>query len=446
MAAVYHDHPADSKERFLQAGYRSNHVFPHRIRRLPKVGPDGFKLAQWMCKGRDPNQLWQIVLHASGSSLDEFPESLFFDPDLVWHQQHFNRAGQVASVGLMADGRTLFTAVHQSDLVQRISRRREYKTRVESVFRGWHHLLLNAVVGFAADRGFREVRVPTSELALEHTDRSRTVQRELFERVYDRAVAHCFSVVRSGRWWSIDVRGNHARLVRPERGSERLDQGSTVCLCHDIERGWGHRGIDDRFASQADEDAPAALEQMLEVERKVGVRATYSVVGAFLNEVRGRIERDGHCVAFHSYDHDRAREQLPACRRVDYRIKGYRAPQSRITPELSGTKLLWHNFEWLASSATAFGFDRPRLDQRLVKIPIELDDFPMHEGRLTFEQWRAKLMEATRQTGFVAFGLHDCYARHWLPYYEELLIELRTRARFRTLDEVAADLYLAAGV
>jgi hypothetical protein len=446
MAAVYHDHPAESKERFLQAGYRSNQVFPHQIRRLPKVGPDGFKLAKWMCNSEDPNQLWQIVLHATGHPLEEFPQALFFDPDLAWHQQHFNRPGQIASVDLVADGRILYTSVHQSDLVQRMSRRRELKTRVESVFRGWHHLLLNAVLGFAVDRGFREIRVPTSELAMEHTDKSRTVQRELFERVYDRAVVQRFNTARSGRWWSIDVADNRARLVRPERRVEQLDQGPTICLCHDIERGLGHRGIDDPFASQADLDSPAALEQMLEVERKVGVRATYSVVGSFLDEVRSRIERDGHCIAFHSYDHDRVREQLPACRRVDYRIKGYRAPQSRLTPELSGTRLQWHNFEWLASSATAFGFGLPRLDQRLVKIPIELDDFPMHEGRLTYEVWRGKVMEALRQTGFLAFGLHDCYAKHWLPHYQQLLTELQGQARFRTLDQVAADLYLAAGV
>jgi hypothetical protein len=446
MVAVHHDHRAESRERFLRAGYRASHVFPHRVRRLPKVGPDGFKIAKWMAGASDPNQLWQIVLHASESSLEGLPESLFFDPDLVWHQQHFNRPGQIAAVDLMARGRTLITAVHQSDLVQRMSRRREFKTRVENTFRGWHHLLLNAVAGFAADRGFREIRVPSSELAMEHTDKSRPVQPDLFERVYDRAVAHCFTAVRSGQWWSIDVAANRARLVTPERRTERLDQGPTVCLCHDIERGLGHRGIDDGFARRADADAPAALQRMLEVERSVGVRATYSVVGCFLEEVRSSIERDRHCLAFHSYDHEYDHEQLPACRRVDYRIKGYRAPQSRLTPELSGSQLQWHNFEWLASSATAFGFGLPRLEHRLVKIPIELDDFPMHEGRLTFEQWRAKLFDALRQTGFVAFGLHDCYAQHWLPHYEQLLTDLGAKARFRTLDEVAADMYLAAAV
>jgi hypothetical protein len=281
---------------------------------------------------------------------------------------------------------------------------------------------------------------------MEHTDRTRPVQRELFERVYDRAVAHRFGAVRSGRWWSIDVAGNRAGLIDPERCEQVFDEGRTICLCHDIERGLGHRGIEDDFARRADADAPAALEQMVAIERKVGVRATYSVVGSLLDELRPLIEPDGHCVAFHSYDHDRDREQLPACRRVDYRIKGYRPPQSRLTAELSDARLLWHNFEWLASSATSFGFDRPRLEHRLVKIPIELDDFPMHVGRLTFETWRAKLMDEIRDRPFVAFGLHDCYAEHWLPHYEQLLVDLKTMGRFRTLDEVAADLYLAGGV
>ena len=52
----------------------------------------------------------------------------------------------------------------------------------------------------------------------------------------------------------------------------------------------------------------------------------------------------------------------------------------RITAELTDENLCFHNFEWLASSAYSFGFAEPRLQNRIVKIPIHFDDFPMYHG------------------------------------------------------------------
>ena len=43
---------------------------------------------------------------------------------------------------------------------------------------------------------------------------------------------------------------------------------------------------------------------------------------------------------------------------IDYRIKGYRPAQSRITAELTDANLAFHNFEWLASSRYSLG-DHP---------------------------------------------------------------------------------------
>lgn len=446
MRAVTHDLSTASAGRFLRAGYLARHFFPHQIRCLPKPGPDGCRLARRMCGARDSRELWQIVIHATRPAIDEFPDELFFDPELLWHRQQFNRTGQVASVDLAAKGAVLFTMAHQSDLVQRISRRRPYKTRVETVFNGWHHLLLNAIATVAAEHGFREIRVPTSRFAMEHTDPARPVRPELFERVYDRAVHHHFAATPAGRWWAIDVAANRTAVVKPERREERCEAGKTVCVCHDIERGLGHRNVDPDFARQADAEAPAALGRMLAIEKEAGVRATYNVVGCLVPEVRERIEAAGHALAFHSYDHDLGREQLAACRRVDYRLKGYRAPQSRLTPELRDQHLCWHNFEWLASSASSFGFAVPRLERGLVKIPILIDDFEMHRQGWSFPEWRRRTMEAIRERDFVAFSLHDCYARHWLAHYAEFLEEVKTMARLRTMDELAGDLFVAGAV
>jgi hypothetical protein len=446
MRVVSHAVPAQYKERFVAAGYKPSSFFPHRIHYLPKCGPDGAFLAERMCGVRDLDRLWQIVMFAVPPNVDEFPSELFFDRDVVWHQQHFGHVGQVASANLVTRGDTLFTMVHQSDLVQRISRRRDLKTHVERVFKGWHHMLLHSILEFAADRGFREVRVPTSQLAMQHTDRKRRVRPELFERVYDRAVLHHVQAAREAGWWSIPVARSSGVVVPAERRQDVRVFGKTLCISHDIEHGLGHRDADVEFAKQADLESPAAVERMLDIERSTGVRATYCVVGCLLAEVRDRIEGDGHCLAFHSFDHVIAHDQLDRCRGVDYRIKGYRPPQSVLTPETGDDGLCRYNFEWLASAASSLGSAVPRLEHRLVHIPIVLDDFPLHTGRLSFENWRLKALDTIRQNDFVALSLHDCYASHWLPHYEPFLREVSTLARLRTMDEVAAELFLAAGV
>jgi hypothetical protein len=445
MQVVSHAVPAQHKEQFVAVGYKPSTFFAHRIHYLPKCGPDGAFLAERMCGVRDPDCLWQIVMFAVPPIVDEFPHELFFDRDVLWHQQHFDHVGQVASASLVARGETLFTVAHQSDLVQRISRRRKLKTRVEKVFKGWHHMLLHSILEFAAERGFREIRVPTSRLAMQHSDRKRRVRPELFERVYDRAVLHHVQAAQAADWWSIPVARNSGVIVPAERHQDERTFGKTLCISHDIERGLGHRDADPEFAKRADLESPAALERMLDIERATGVRATYCVVGCLLTDLRARIEGDGHCLAFHSFDHVIARDQLDRCRGVDYRIKGYRPPQSVLTPETGDDGLCRHNFEWVASAASSLGSHVPRLEHRLVHIPIVLDDFPLHMGRMGFEDWRLRALDTIRQNDFVALSLHDCYASHWLPHYERFLREASALARLRTMDEVAAELFLAAG-
>jgi hypothetical protein len=443
MSSTFRAVPLEALPAFVAAGYKRQHLFPHRFYYLPKCGPDGFKVARWMGASIDLKQHWQIVLLASAPNVDLFPPELFYDSRLIWHQQHFYRPGLVAWVNLFVEGPTLFTTAHQSDLVQRIALRREFKTRVETAFKGWHRLLLNCVGNFALERGIRQIRVPVSSFAIKHTDQHRAVQPELFERIYDRAVNHQFKARRLENWWSIDVEANRGAIVTAERRSEEAEPEKVICLCHDVERGIGHRSADPEFAIKADREAPAALERMLTIERKLAVRATYNVVGMFLNEVRESIENDNHCIAFHSFNHEQDREQLRACRRVDYRLKGYRAPQSLLTSELSETELCRHNFEWLASSSFSFGFSEPRLANRVVKIPILFDDFDLYRGRISFESWQRQALDTIAKSDFVAFCLHDCYSEFWLPHYEAFLAQIQKLGRLKTCDELAADMFLA---
>ena len=434
---------ADSEAAFLERGWAARYFFPHRVHWLPKCGGDGFRLAGWTVGIRAPGQVAQLVLHAHGPVLQEFPAELFFDDDVLWHRQHFGLPGHVAGADLFQDGRTLYAMSIHSDLVQRAARRQEHRTRVQKRFCGWNRLLLHAIVALAARRGFRRVRIASAALSMRHADETKRLGPELFERVYDRAVHHLFEPERRGEWWEIDVRRSAPRLVPPVSRTGEIGGGRTVCIVHDTERGLGHRDVDPAFAERADRTAPAALPAMLEAERRQGVKATYSVVGCMLDEVRSAIEADGHCIAFHSWDHGPG-DQLRKCRATDARIRGYRPPRSQITPELQPSRLCWHGFDWLASSSVSLGRSAPWKQGPLVRLPIHLDDFDLHRGRIGWEAWLARALALVREHDFVALGLHDCYAEHWLPHYDDLLRELKAIARLRTLDDVAGDLHLAA--
>jgi hypothetical protein len=330
-------------------------------------------------------------------------------------------------------------------------------------------MLMNGILNFALERGAERVHMPTAELALRHTDRSRSPQREMFERIYDRNVTELFPARRRKEWWTIELDSVRARVVVPERGHEQLPRERTICVCHDIERGFGHTVADPAYAAHAHETGPASLAAMLAIEDELQCKATYNVLGLLFEEVREEIERRGHCLAFHSYDHeiderpvadrlyrllDRWRggtaaagvdgesRQLNKCRELDYRVKGYRPPRSRLTRELSDANLCFHNFEWLANSPRSLGGPTPRLANRLVKIPILCDDFELYRG-VPYDEWEQRVIRTLGEHEFGCVCLHDCYAGFWLPRYKELLGRIQELGRLRTMDQVAAGVTFA---
>lgn len=218
----------------------------------------------------------------------------------------------------------------------------------------------------------------------------------------------------------------------------RKDQPSrTICVCHDIERGLGHVVEDPSFAAAADHRARADLEEMLTIEEEMDIRATYNVVGSFLQEVRAQIQTRGHCLAFHSFDHRPESEQLAKCRLVDANIKGYRPPQSVLTAELDASNLMSHQFEWLASSAYSLGIQLPEWQNGILKIPIAFDDFALYRHGETYKIWEKRALHRIQKSSFIAFSLHDCYAPFWLPYYRHFLGKISKMGNFKTLEEVA---------
>ena len=439
---VYGEITRSRKPEFLAAGFAGRHFFPHHVCHLPKCGPDGYRLAQRMCSEQQPDAQSELVLYAAPELARQFPAELWFDDDLIWHQQHFGRTGQVATANLRVKGRDLYSMVLVSDLVQRISRRPREKSRIENRFKGWPRMLLNALLAYAAENGFLNLYVPRSAWALRHTDPRRTVGPALFERIYDRP-PELYAAEAAGDWWRIDVAANRDRVIVPELRNEPLPDEKVICICHDVEEGLGHVDCDPAYARVADEAAAAALAKMARVEQSAGIRATYNVVGCLFDRVEPVVSAHGHELAFHSYNHVLKEEQLAACRKVDYRLKGYRPPQSRLTGELSDAALCFHNFEWLASSVRSLGCDQPRLENRLVKIPIQFDDWPMYAQGVDYGLWREKAVAAVRSADFIAFSLHDCYAQFWLSDYARLLEEIQSLGTIRTLNEVSARMLLA---
>jgi hypothetical protein len=350
-------------------------------------------------------------------------------------------------------GGNLYSLNYVSDIVQRISRIRDSKTRVEKKFQGWHHMLLNGMMNFAMENNIKKIYSPTADLVMENADPSRHIERELFERVYDRAVAEDFQAVKSGKWWVIDVEKNRDKAVIAEKKYEIVEFGKTVCLCHDIERGLGHLDVDRSFAEHADRAGMKNIDEMLSIEREMKIKATYNVAGLLFNELRERMEKDGHCLGFHSYDHkinsvsalkntfrsilNLPVEQLYKLRSIDYRIRGYRPPQSKLTSDISDRNLCYYNFDWLASSVSSLKLAFPKMQSRIVKIPILFDDYDLYKRKMKYEDWEEKAMDAIRKNYFVAFSLHDCYAQYWLPHYKEFLRKISGSGEFMTLDEVA---------
>ena len=463
----------DHRQAFIARGMPARHFFAHRTYYIPKCGPDAVWLAHRMCGRKRLDGHVELLLFAEPAQLEHLPTEIFFDDDLLWHRQQFGKPGHIAFAYLFRDGLNLYGLNYVSDLVQRISRRRDHATRVEKLFRGWRHMLFNSILNFAIEQGVTTFYSPTSKFVMAHTDRNRSPKKELFERIYDRTVAERFAATRSGNWWVIDVKANRDRVVHPEKGEEVMTRGRTICVGHDIERGLGHVGLDAGRTRIADRIAPAALTEMLRCEQAAGIKTTYSVVGCFLDEVRPEIERGGHCVAFHSFNHvirrhwrftrhyfglrwqlarwtgigskEKCLDQLSRCRLVDRRVRGFRPPQSRITAEWDDFNLVYRNFEWCGTSSRELG-SLPALRDHLVKIPIKLDDFPLFKSAMPFSEWERRLIAEIENSEFLAFGMHDCYADLWLPNYPALLEKIARLGEIRTFDAVADDAIFAGAL
>jgi hypothetical protein len=431
---------------FSAKGLAPRELFRHHVAAVPKPYPDAQLILER--RGMSPRllQTGQFVqLNVYTTEFYDLPEELFADPEINWHNQQLGRKGLIAAAGLWIKDSAVIISTLQSDLCQQLYRhsrlRQCCKTRVETHFKYWYAILVNAILDFCLDAGISVVYYPTGRQLARETKKH--IITDLFLRIYDYANAAylCRNIIRDGaEYWEISVRTNIeriSRLVVDPGIVAKTREFLNICVFHDIEE-----DVDTRISPV---ECARNLTTMLEIEKAFGVNATYNVLGLLLHRKRDEIQTSNphHSVAFHSFNHNLDdTTQLQQCRRIDLRVRGYRTPKSRITSELSDYALTYFNFEWLASGASSFGHPDPRLQNGLVKIPIHCDDYPLATKRMDYLQWEAELLGLAHGRRFVAFGLHDCYAHEWLEHYPRLLSALAQIGKFVTADQICNGLLL----
>ncbi|HSP87920.1 MAG TPA: hypothetical protein VLN45_07285 [Ignavibacteriaceae bacterium] len=437
---------SDRVEDFFSKGFKKRHFFPHKTFYIPKPGPDGYKIASRIFGKINSAEMFEVVVYAISPVLDEFPGELFFNDDLVWHQQQFGKKGQIATASLLVRDKNLYSMIHLSDVVQRIALVRKYKTKIENRFKGWPVMLLNSILNFGLEKNLENIFIPTSELALEHTDKKRNVQKDLFLKIYDSFVNRYYKTEKINGWWKINLKENIEKVVISEKRIEEIKKEKTICLAHDFEAGYGHIGLDQELVETANKNYSFYLKEILSIEKEFNLPVTYNVVGSLFNEVKDQIKNEGHCLAFHSYNHKIEEAQLDKCRLVDYRIKGYRAPQSKITSDLSLENLLYNNFEWFASSEYSLKINQTKHENGIIKIPVTFDDFSMYDKKISYQDWEEKAIQTIKEIDFVSFSLHDCYAKYWLPHYRNFLKKIHDLGKFKTFNQVAEEEFLRSSI
>jgi hypothetical protein len=431
-------------DRFVARGFRRREFFPHEAIVLRKAYPDTFVQMKKRAVARHAG-LRPLQLNLYSNWIDDFPAQLFSDPIVNWHQQQLGRAGLIASAGLFIDGQDLFVSLLQSDLCQQIAKHSQLKetcaSRLNNRFRYWYEILFNAILDLALDLGSSRIYSPTAAQIVGTT--LKATDPALFRQVYDFCRSRYSAThkdIGDASYWSIDIARNIDKVVVLDRVEEPVISPSSrpvVCLYHDIEE-----NVDTDVAP---EQCHQALLRILDIEYQHEVATTYNILGRFFDRKSKPIAARGtHSIAFHTYDHHhRSLDQLPRLREVDLQIQGYRTAQSIVTDELTDDALGFFNFEWLMSSAYSYGFDLPKLENGIVKIPASIDDYQLKTGELTYPRWIERITAIAREQGFVAVGLHDCYASLWIDKYPELLELLKSIGDLKTCDQIKNQVYLS---
>jgi hypothetical protein len=219
-----------------------------------------------------------------------------------------------------------------------------------------------------------------------------------------------------------------------------------VTFYHDIEQ-----NLDSKANPK---ECRQIVKEFLYLETKYGIPVTYNVVGKLFREQPDLIEliiQEGQEVAFHSYNHQPDwqpryySDEITLCRAVSSLPCGYRSPQSKWNR--TTLKILWEKgFLWNAES------DRHKepyfIYEGLVRLPIAQDDWPLHTGALSIEEWVQQFPRLLKMRSYFGFGCHDFVTsfatEERLKAWEKVLqIAIENKTLVVTFSE-AADLFRRA--
>jgi hypothetical protein len=429
----------------LIGGVARRAIFPHKLIAIHKPYPDAKVLLERRGLQRQDLEHGEFIqLNLYTTNFYGLPKELFMHPEVNWHRQQLGQIGLIAAAGLWIRDSVATVSTLQSDLCQQLYRhsalKRLCKTQVDTRFKYWYAILFNALLNFCIDLKIATIHSPTGQQVVSNTRKA--IEPTLFHRIYDypSKAYSCRKIwVGPAQYWEVPVHGNASRVTRLSESKGDAYLGGTIkriCVFHDVE------GNVDTPVSSA--ECVDNLDRMLQIEQCLDLNATYNILGTLFSRkiAQVRASNPKHSIGFHSFNHELTDlTQLPQCRRVDLRVRGYRPPKSRITSELSDYNLTKFNFEWFACGARSLGYASCNLENGIAKIPIHFDDYSLFLGK-PYEQWENELLGHARATPFFSFCLHDCYAGKWLGRYRELLIKLASIKSLATADEICDYLFL----
>jgi peptidoglycan/xylan/chitin deacetylase (PgdA/CDA1 family) len=224
----------------------------------------------------------------------------------------------------------------------------------------------------------------------------------------------------------------------------------TIALLCDCE---GHYG-----GPEGERFADTGLNSLLDLLSRDRLRITFSVVADLCRTHTERVRRiadAGHELAAHGWQHERPRDlteseldamlgQAQGCfAALDLKATGFRSPQSAWSWRLI-EHLPRHGFAWSAERDPA---RQPyRLTDRVIRVPVLVDDWDLAEGQTSpaglMARWREIVGHAVARDRVVAVGVHEWLFGREADYAGELaehLTWLRTHLEMKivTVGELA---------
>ena len=420
----------DSSRRneFIKRGHDKKYFFPHKFYYLPKSGPDGIQAADFLLGNITSNHYVEVVLYALPPLLDKFPQDLFFDKKLVWHQQHYYLPGHIATADFVVFNNTIYLLTYLSDTVQRIACYPQYQSSIKRRFKGWLRCLINAVLNYAVENKINTIYSPRADFRIQFTDPDREVKLPFFQRIYDQTLLKTLNITKEGNWWRIDLDKNLDKIILANKVDETLENKKIISLSHDID-------------SAIDKETLNTIAQM---EKDSGIKANYHIPIAPLNDLRQVVESQNHSCSFiaeNDFFHKESENALPKCRKIDYRVKGVKKSQYLQEGLLNDDSLKCHNFEWIVIPSSELNANSSTFEKGLIKIPIHIHQDAFGSKQQDFTRWEEAVHHHLKTNTLTVIDFPIDLVSDNLDAYKQLLREISQLGSVKTFDEISAEIF-----